>query len=73
MARNKKKNQKSNNKKDLEIINKIQTARSKNNKNWMDILKLAFISNPKEAKKILRGIHRKDKKISNLVERLAKN
>ena len=37
----------------LKLINKIEKVRSKNNKNWMDLLRLSFKSNPKEAKKIV--------------------
>ncbi len=36
-----------------EIINKIENTRRKNNKNWMDILRLAFKNSPVEASKIL--------------------
>ena len=35
------------------IIDQIQNVRKKNNQNWMDILRLAFKSNPKKASKIL--------------------
>ena len=38
------------------IINKIQKVRSKNNVNWMDILKLAFKLDPNNASKIMRKI-----------------
>ena len=38
-------------KKNKIIINKIEIIRSKNNKNWMDLLRLAFKYAPKEAKK----------------------
>ena len=40
----------------LKIINQIEKTRKKNNKNWMDILKLGFRYNPKESKKILKEI-----------------
>ena len=33
--------------KNLKIINKIQKVRSKNNINWMNILKLAYKNDPK--------------------------
>jgi len=54
------------------IINKIKSIRSKNNKNWMDILKLAFKHNPKESKKILKRIVEQDKKVTQLVKKLSK-
>jgi|TARA_B100001063_G_C16344686_1_gene348476 hypothetical protein len=54
------------------IINKIKSIRSKNNKNWMDLLKLAFKHNPKESKKILKRIVEQDKKVTQLVKKLSK-
>ena len=33
----------------------------KNNQNWMDILRLAFKSNPKQASKILSSIYKEEK------------
>ena len=36
------------------IIDQIQKIRSKNNVNWMNILKLAFKLDPKEASKIMK-------------------
>ena len=40
-----------------EIINKIESTRRKNNKNWMDILRLAFKGSAVEASKILSQIY----------------
>lgn len=54
------------------IIGKIEKIRSKNNVNWMDILRLAFKHDPKNAAKIVRKIHSDDKKISSLVKKLGK-
>ena len=54
------------------IINKIQKVRSKNNVNWMDILKLAFKLDPNNASKIMRKINYDDKKISSLIKKLSK-
>ena len=59
-------------KKNKKIINKIEIIRSKNNKNWMDLLRLAFKYAPKEAKKILKKINQHDKKISNLFNEISK-
>ena len=56
----------------LKIINKIQKTRTKNNKNWMDLLRLAFRENPREAIIVVRGIFKEDQKISKLVKRLTK-
>ena len=54
------------------IINQIQKIRSKNNVNWMDLLRLAFKLDPKSAKKIMKKINYDDKKISNLLSKLGK-
>jgi len=59
--------------KDLDIINKIQKIRSKNNINWMDMLRLCLKENNKEAKKIISNINNHDSEISKLVEELSKN
>lgn len=53
------------------IINEIRKVRSKNNVNWMDILKLAFELDPKKASKIMKKINFDDKKISKLLNKLA--
>ena len=45
------------------IISSIEKTRKKNNKNWMDLLRLGFKYNPNESKKILRGIFKEDKKL----------
>ena len=60
------------NKKYLTIISKIEKVRSKNNVNWMNILRLAFKLDPKSATKIMRKINYDDKKISNLLNQLSK-
>ena len=62
---------KSNNKY-LTIISKIEKIRSKNNVNWMNILRLAFKLDPISAKKIMKKINYDDKKISNLLSKLGK-
>ena len=55
-----------------EIINKIKSIRSKNNENWMDLLKLAFKHNPEDSKRILKRIVEQDKKVTQLVKKLSK-
>ena len=60
-------------KKDYEkIINKIQKIRSRNNVNWMNILKLAFKLDPKSASKIMSKVYLDDTRISKLVKKLVK-
>jgi len=53
-------------KKYLNIINKIEKVRSKNNVNWMDVLRVALKHAPDETIKLMKNINQKDKKISNL-------
>ena len=52
------------------IINKIQKIRSKNNVNWMNLLRLAFKLDPKSAAKIMKKINYDDKRISSLLKKL---
>jgi len=56
----------------LNVINKIQKIRSKNNVNWMNILRLAFRLDPKNASKIMKKINYDDKRISLLLNKLSK-
>ena len=56
----------------LEIIDEVEKVRTKNNVNWMDVLRLAFIHAPDEAKKLMKKINEKDNKISELFEKLSK-
>ena len=52
------------------IINTIQKIRSKNNKYWMDLLRLAFKYAPKKSSKIIKKINSADKQISKLLRKL---
>lgn len=58
---------------DLEIIDEIEKVRSKNNVNWMDILRLAFQYAPDEARKIMAKINNDDNRISELLKQLSNN
>jgi len=60
------------NNKYFKIIDKIQKVRSKNNVNWMNILRLAFKNSPKEAQKLIGKINEQDNKISSLLKDLAR-
>jgi hypothetical protein len=60
------------NNKYLSIISQIEKIRSKNNVNWMNILRLAFKLDSNSAKKIMKKIKKKKKKISNLLSKLGK-
>lgn len=59
------------NNKYITIINKIEKIRSKNNVNWMNILRLAFKLDSVSAKKIMKKINYDDKKISKLLNKLS--
>jgi len=60
------------NSKYLSIISKIEKIRSKNNVNWMNVLRLAFKLDANQAKKIMQKINYDDKKISQLLNKLSK-
>ena len=55
----------------LKIINKIEKVRSKNNINWMSILRLAFEHAPEEASLLMNKVNSEDKKISFLLSKLS--
>ena len=59
-------------KKTKKIFSDIEKTRSKNNKNWMDLLRLSFDSNPKETLKIVSKILNKDEKLIKLAKKLQK-
>jgi hypothetical protein len=61
---------KKNKKNYLKIISQIESVRKKNNTSWMDILRIAFESNPKKAAKVMSKIYKDDKKIGNLAKKL---
>ena len=56
----------------LEVIDEIEKVRTKNNINWMDVLRLAFKSNITDAKKLMKKINIEDDKISSLFKKLSK-
>ena len=56
----------------LSIIDEIENVRSKNNMNWMDILRLAFTYAPEEAKALMKKIDYEDNRVSELVKKLTK-
>jgi len=55
----------------LNIIDDIEKVRTGNNMNWMDVLRLAFIHAPQEAKKLMKKIDHEDNRISELVKKLS--
>ena len=57
-------------KKGLKMINQIQKLRSRNNKNWMDLLRLSLKLDFHSTSKILKEIVNDDKKISSLAKKI---
>ena len=53
----------------LKIIDEIERVRTRNNVNWMDILRVAFRHAPDEARVIMGKINSEDKEIANLLEK----
>lgn len=54
----------------LKFIDQIQNIRSKNNKNWMDLLKLSLKLDFDTTSKIIKEICKDDKKISTLAQKI---
>ena len=54
----------------LNFVNQIQKIRSKNNKNWMDLLRLSLKLDYNSTSKILKEICKDDKRISNLAQKI---
>ena len=60
-------------KKKLKIVDEIEQTRTKNNVNWMNILRLAYTNAPEEAQILLEKINLSDNKISHLIEQLSES
>ena len=54
------------------LINQIEKIRKKNNKNWMDLYRLAFEVAPNESVKIIKKILARDESVSKLAKKLIK-
>lgn len=52
------------------VIKKITSIRTKNNKQWMNILKLAFKAKPRLAKKIMASIVENDRLVTHWMAKL---
>ena len=59
-------------KKSLKLLNQIEKIRSKNNKNWMDLLRLSLMLDFNSTSKILKEICKDDKRISNIAQKIFK-
>jgi len=53
------------------LINQIQAIRAKNNKNWMDLVRLAFKLDKKRAQKIFMKITENDRRINALNRKMS--
>ena len=58
--------------KSLKLINQIQNIRSKNNKNWMDLVKLSLSLDFNKTSKILSEIYKYDNKIGKITKKIYK-
>ena len=67
---NRKKNIKTEIKKSLTLLNKIEKVRSKKNKNWMDILRLAIKLDYKKTSNLIKQIYKHDSEISSLAKKI---
>ena len=54
----------------LRIIDEVERVRTRNNVNWMDVLRLAFRYAPDEARELIKKINQEDGKISKLLSKL---
>ena len=54
----------------LGLLDKIEKVRSKNNKNWMDILRLSIKLDYKTTSKLIKEIYRQDTRISSLAKKI---
>ena len=54
----------------LKLVDKIETTRSKNNKNWMDLLRISLKLNFEETSKILKEICKQDNDINKLAKKI---
>ena len=53
----------------LKTIDQIEKVRTKNNINWMDIIRLAVNHAPNETLKVIKKINSQDKKYQNYLKR----
>ena len=58
--------------KSLKLINEIQNIREKNNKNWMDLVKLSLSLDFNKTSKILSEIYKYDNKIGKITKKIYK-
>lgn len=57
---------------DDRIIKKITSIRTRNNKQWMNMLRLAYAAKPRAAAKIMNQIVSNDQEVTKLMARLGR-
>ena len=57
----------------LKIIDEIEKVRTRNNVNWMDILRLAIRHAPDEAIDLLKKVNGEDERISELFKNISED
>ena len=55
----------------LKIIDEVEKVRTKNNINWMDVLRIAFRNSPREARKLMIKINKADDDVSRLFKKFS--
>ena len=56
---------------DIDILNEIEKVREKNNKVWMDVVRMCFKLDSEKARKIFSKIKEYDRKIQKLTKEIA--
>ena len=56
-----------------DLINKLEEIRAKNNKSWMNLVRLAFKHAPDEARDIMKSIVDYDSQIGIITKQLSEN
>jgi hypothetical protein len=56
----------------IKLLDKIEKVRSKNNKNWMDILRLSIKLDYKNTCNLIKEIYKQDSRVSSLIKKIYK-
>jgi hypothetical protein len=59
------------NKRDEKLIDEMEAIRSRNNVNWMDILRVALREAPEETRILLAGVSDCDGRVQNIIKKIA--
>lgn len=58
---------------DESLIDRLEEIRAKNNKSWMNLVRLAFKHAPNEARDIMKSIVDYDSQIGKITKKLSEN